>query len=118
MTDGDLLNELDAMFSRIDLSELHAIKPDIIPFLKPCPFCGVGVSIGVHDYEGNYQGELGCEYESAPQNGLQYALHHKGWGVCLLETGGADDIMGNTLFESPKEAAEMWNRRAEDARRS
>lgn len=79
--------------------------------LKPCPFCGRtdAVTIRVCDDEGNYHGELGCEYESDPWSGLSYALVHEGWGTCLLCT--SNEIMGGILFDTAGEAAEAWNRR-------
>lgn len=82
--------------------------------LKPCPFCGREnkVWIGVHDYESNYHGPIGCEYESDPWSGLEYALHHDS-DYCLLSTDGDDECMGNLLFSTPEEAAEAWNTRYE-----
>lgn len=69
-----------------------------------CPFCGKEIRICVHDDEGNYRGELECEYESDPWSGLSYALHHDGWGECLLCTDGRNEVMGGILFDSPDEA--------------
>ena len=82
--------------------------------LKPCPF-GVDhkVWIGVHDDEGNYHGAIGCEYESDPWSGLSYGLHHDGWGDCPLCTDGEGDCMGGMLFDTPEDATEAWNTRAE-----
>ena len=78
--------------------------------LKPCPFCKEKkVFIGVHDDEGNYKGHIGCEYEKAPWSGLSYALHHEGWGECILCTDGDDMTMGGVLFDTAEEAAEEWN---------
>lgn len=83
--------------------------------LKPCPFCGEHkVFIGVHDDEGNYHGQLGCEYESDPWSGLSYALHHAGWGGCILCSDGANGVMGGVLFDTAEEAADTWNRRRAD----
>jgi len=83
--------------------------------LNKCPCCGKAVvTIRVHDDEGNYQGELGCEYEKNPWSGLSYALHHDGWGECLLATDGDYEVMGGILFDTAEEAAEMWNRMAKD----
>lgn len=84
------------------------------PKMKPCPFCGRldAVTIGVHDDEGNYHGELGCDYEQDPWSGLSYALHHKDWGICLLCTDDNEEAMGGVLFDTPEAAAEAWNRRA------
>lgn len=80
--------------------------------LKPCPFGhGHNVWIGVHDDEGNYKGEIGCDYESDPWSGLSYGLHHEGWGTCLLCTDGDYEPMGGMLFDTPEEAAEAWNGR-------
>lgn len=72
-----------------------------------CPFCGEkSLFIGVHDDEGNYHGPLGCEYEQDPWSGLSYALHHDGWGECILCTGGTDDVMGGILFDTAQEAVD------------
>lgn len=72
-----------------------------------CPFCGEKfLFIGVHDDEGNYHGRIGCEYEQAPWSGLSYALHHDGWGDCVLCTDGASGVMGGILFDTAQEAAE------------
>lgn len=79
--------------------------------LKICPFCKEKkVFIGVHDDEGNYHGRIGCEYEKAPWSGLSYALHHEGWGECILCTDGAETSMGGVLFDTAEEAAEEWNK--------
>lgn len=76
--------------------------------LKNCPFCGKqAVYIGVCDDEGNYHGQIGCEYESDPWSGLSYALMHKGWGECILCTN--DEVMGGVLFDTAEEAADTWN---------
>lgn len=63
--------------------------------------------IGVCDDEGNYHGQIGCEYESDPWSGLSYALMHKGWGECILCTN--DEVMGGVLFDTAEEAADAWN---------
>lgn len=87
--------------------------------LKPCPFCKRtdAVFIGVHDDEGNFHGELGSDsgnqYENDPWSGLSYGLHHAGRGECLLCTDDYDGCMGGVLFDTPEDAAEAWNRRAE-----
>lgn len=82
--------------------------------LKTCPFCKEKkVFIGVHDDEGNYKGRIGCGYEEDPWSGLCYALHHEGWGKCILCTDGADTTMGGVLFDTAEEAAEEWNKGAE-----
>jgi len=80
--------------------------------LKPCPFCHKdAVFIGVHDDEGNFHGLLGCDYESKPWSGLSYALHHEGWGDCIMCTDDANEVMGGVLFDTAEEAIETWNRR-------
>ena len=79
--------------------------------LLPCPCCGKNViSIGVHDNEGNYRGELGCEYENNPWSGKTYGLRHEGWGDCILCTNGG--LLGDALFETAEEAMTVWNNRA------
>lgn len=82
--------------------------------MKTCPFCKEKkVFIGVHDDEGNYHGPIGCEYEKDPWSGLCYALHHEGWGDCILCTDGADSAMGGVLFDTADEAAAELNKGAE-----
>lgn len=82
--------------------------------LKPCPFCHHdAVFLGVHDDEGNYHGRLGCSYEKNPWSGLYFALHHEGWGDCILCTDGETEVMGGVLFDTAAEAAKKWNRRTE-----
>lgn len=82
--------------------------------LKPCPFCRRkdAVTISVCDDEGNYHGEIGCDYEQDPWSGLSYALAHEGWGSCILCTD--NEPMGGILFDTAEDAAEAWNRRAND----
>ena len=83
--------------------------------LKPCPFCNQKKAyIAVHDDEGNYQGLPGGEYEAHPWSGLSYALHHDGWGECILCTDGEWGTMAGVLFDTPEEAAKAWNRRADN----
>lgn len=72
-----------------------------------CPFCGKkALFVGVHDDEGNYHGQIGCEYETDPWSGLSYALHHEGWGDCILCTDGVLGIMGGILFDTAQEAVD------------
>ena len=81
--------------------------------LLPCPWCNENfVWVGVHDDEGNYHGPLGCGYEDDPWSGLSYALHHDGWGDCILCTDGFNGVMGGMLFNTVKEAIMRWNTRA------
>ena len=82
--------------------------------LRPCPFCGRkdAVTIKVFDDEGNYRGELGCEYEQNMRGDSFYALVHEGWGTCILCTD--NEVMGGILFYTAEDAAEAWNRRVSD----
>lgn len=83
--------------------------------LRECPFCGKKkVFIGVHDDVGNFHGLIGCEYEDDPWSGLSYALHHEGWGECILCSDGITLSMGGVLFDTPEEAADAWNRRTNE----
>lgn len=78
--------------------------------LRKCPFCNKqAVFIGVCDDEGNYHGRIGCEYENDAWSGLCYALHHEGWGDCILCTDGEEQAMGGVLFDTAEEATEEWN---------
>lgn len=82
--------------------------------LKRCPMCHENkVFVGVHDDEGNYHGRIGCEYESDAWSGLCYALHHEGWGECILCTNGEEEVMGGVLFDTADEAIEVLNPRQE-----
>lgn len=70
-----------------------------------CPFCGKkSIFVGVHDDEGNYKGRPGCEYESDPWSGLCYAIHHDGWGECILCTDAHDLPLGGCFFNTAEEA--------------
>lgn len=81
--------------------------------LLPCPWCRKhAIFIGVHDDEGNYHGRRGCDYERKPWSGLSYALHHEGWGNCILSTDGENQTMGGVLFDTAKAAAMEWNTRS------
>lgn len=72
-----------------------------------CPFCGQKtLFVGAHDDEGNYKGRPGCEYESDPWSGLYYAIHHDGWGNCILCTDAHDLPLGGCFFDTAKETLE------------
>ena len=72
-----------------------------------CPFCGQKtLFVGVHDDEGNYKGRPGCDYESNSWSGLCYAIHHDGWGDCILCTDAHDLPLGGCFFDTEKEALE------------
>lgn len=87
------------------------------PKLKPCPWCEKNaVHVAVCDDEGNYHGELGCDYEKKSWSGLSYALYHDGWGDCILCTDDANSFLGGVLFDTAEEAVETWNNPGRDAR--
>ena len=70
-----------------------------------CPFCGQkAIFVGVCDDEGNYKGRPGCEYESNPWSGLCYAIHHDGWGDCILCTDAHDLPLGGCFFDTAEDA--------------
>lgn len=74
-----------------------------------CPCCNKNVVfIGVHDEEGNYKGIHGCDYENDPWSGLTYAIHHEGYGDCILCTDGKEYPMGGVDFETYEKAIEEW----------
>lgn len=70
-----------------------------------CPLCNEDcITIAVHDYEGNFHGLVGCEYEKNPWSGLTYGLCHSGWSSCLLCTDGFQSMMGGKLYDTLDEA--------------
>lgn len=77
--------------------------------LKPCPFCGKKVSIGISDGEGNNRNE---EYESNPWSGLTFTLIHEYQdGIeCPIATHH-QEILGSRLYESREEVIQAWNTR-------
>lgn len=77
--------------------------------LKPYPFCGEEIFIGISDEEGNYRDE---EYESDPWSGLTYTLIHEYQdGIeCPIATHH-EEILGSRLYESREEVANAWNKR-------
>lgn len=77
--------------------------------LKPCPFCGQEIQIGISDDEGNFRDE---EYESDPWSGLSYTLVHEfERGIpCPIATH-EEEILGSRLYESREEATNAWNER-------
>lgn len=80
-------------------------------FLKPCPFCGGNVSLGVSDDEGN---QRNLEYENDPWSGLSFTILHghesnKDCPVAKYEEDGG--MMGVYLYESRDEAMNAWNKR-------
>lgn len=78
--------------------------------LEPCK-CGGRIWVGVHDDEGDYKGEIGCEYESDPWSGICYGLHHDGRIGCVSNTEGKECVMGRVLFGSEQSAINAWNNR-------
>lgn len=78
--------------------------------LKPCPFCGNSISLGISDDEGNMRDEA---YESDPWSGLSFTLIHEYQDntQCPIATH-SEEILGCRLYESRKEATQAWNVRA------
>jgi hypothetical protein len=79
--------------------------------LKPCPFCGQEVDIGISDDEGNYRDE---EYENDPWSGLSFTLihEHEDSVECPIATHH-QEILGSRLYESREEVTRAWNKRSE-----
>lgn len=77
--------------------------------LKPCPFCGENVDLGVSDDEGNMRDE---EYESDPWSELSFMLIHEYQDdiECPIATHYGE-ILGSRLYESREEAAKAWSTR-------
>ena len=77
--------------------------------LKPCPFCGEKVSLGISDDEGNKRDE---EYEREPWSGLSFTLIHeyKNDIECPIATH-EDMIVGSLLYNDKEEAIRVWNSR-------
>lgn len=77
--------------------------------LKPCPFCGGKVFIGISDDEGNPRNE---DYENDPWSGLSFTLIHENEQneECPIATHN-DEILGSLLYESRQEATDRWNDR-------
>ncbi len=81
--------------------------------IKPCPFCGGFLYIGVCDDEGNDHDE---EYENNPWSGLGYKLKHSwennpGCPIATYADDGAD--IGTYIYDTWEEAVEAWNKRVE-----
>lgn len=77
--------------------------------LKPCPFCGGEVIVGVADEEGNQRDE---EYVIAPWSGLSFTLNHE-YGdnpECPI-AHFEDGALGTLLYDTREEAIEAWNQR-------
>lgn len=85
--------------------------------LKPCPFCGCEIKIIVCDDEGN---EHGADYEQDPWSGLGYMLYHDITDdpeeKCPIARHQYEGVMGVFIYDTREEAAEAWNRRAENVR--
>lgn len=83
--------------------------------LKPCPFCGAKIRIVVCDDEGNMHND---DYENDPWSGLGYRLYHDVDDVpnedCPIAGHRGEGNMGIWIYDSREEAAEAWNRRADN----
>lgn len=83
--------------------------------LKPCPFCGGKAKIVCCDDEGNI--EYDPEYEKSPWSGLGYRITHShGENInCPIAEYGVDEaFIGVFIYDTEQEAAEAWNRRADN----
>ena len=77
--------------------------------LKPCPFCGCRVGIGVCDEEGNYQG---LEYLDCHYSGLSFVVTHDQNKDCILHTRSEElEHVGISLFDTLEEIVTAWNKR-------
>lgn len=84
---------------------------DKLESLKPCPFCGGNVSIGISDDEGNPRDE---EYESDPWSGLSFTILHgydDNEGCPIAHYNEDGETVGILLYESREEAVKTWNKR-------
>lgn len=88
--------------------------PDEIK-LKPCPFCGGKVSLVLCDDEGNLHDEA---YREHPYSGLGFMLHlaHEENPECPIASYECDGgILGGVyIYDTEEQAAEAWNRRADN----
>ncbi|GIN17495.1 hypothetical protein J32TS2_28510 [Shouchella clausii] len=81
--------------------------------LKPCPFCGGEVQLGINDAEGNHRNE---DYERDPWSGICYTLQHfyennKGCPIATFNKHESDGILGTRLYDDREEAIQAWNKR-------
>ncbi len=83
--------------------------------LKPCPFCGGKVSLVLCDDEGNLHDEA---YREHPYSGLGFMLHHahEENPECPIASYECDGgILGGVhIYDTEEQAAEAWNRRADN----
>ena len=80
--------------------------------LKPCPFCGGEVQLQVCDDEGNFHDD---EYEFNAWSGLGFLITHdveRNQKCPIAEYEG--EYLGTYIYDSREEAAEAWNRRADN----
>lgn len=74
--------------------------------LKPCPFCGSTIHMGVCDEEGNPRNE---SYKECPYSGIKFALMHEE-SDCPIATYRGEQL-GMWLYDTEEEATKAWNRR-------
>ena len=83
--------------------------------LKPCPFCGGKVSLVLCDDEGNLHDEA---YREHPYSGLGFMLCHayEENPECPIASYECDGgILGGVhIYDTEEQAAEAWNRRADN----
>ena len=81
--------------------------------IKPCPFCGGGITIGICDSEGNPRD---TDYANDPYSGLSYVLYHRiekaneAKRLCVIATND-DEPLGCWQYDTKNEATASWNER-------
>ena len=91
----------------VTLKKIAAVEK----LLKPCPFCGQNVEIGICDREGNFKGP---EYIDDPYSGTMFIITHKKNEDCILHCDPRNwEHVGTFLFEDVCELMKIWNRRTE-----
>lgn len=77
--------------------------------LKPCPFCGKSVEIGICDHEGNFHGS---DYLREPYSGLMFVPTHRSGECVLTSDPDEEEMIGHFLYGDLYELMKKWNRRA------
>ena len=93
--------------AKITIEMVRSIQKE----LKPCPFCGRRVEIGIYDNEGN---EHNADYLQDPYSGVMFAITHHKNSECILYCDPLDDVkVGNFLYSDLCQLMKDWNRRPE-----